>query len=154
MGADASVECGYVLLAPRALPAQVHSLTMYCLPGVLLAVQVHNLTVRAKGKLLLENTTLTIAAGRRYGLVGPNGKQPTRFELCCWICLSPVNIQLGSICPLEPAYHSCGFRNLKCCFFCRRCRQGQVNAAAADCAAAGACAGESGRAAGRAGGKS
>jgi ATP-binding cassette subfamily F protein 1 len=35
---------------------------------------VHNLTIRAKGKVLLENTTLTIAAGRRYGLVGPNGK--------------------------------------------------------------------------------
>ena len=34
----------------------------------------HNLTIRAKGKILLENTTLTIAAGRRYGLVGPNGK--------------------------------------------------------------------------------
>jgi ATP-binding cassette subfamily F protein 1 len=37
-------------------------------------VKVHNLTVRAKGKLLLENTSLTIAAGRRYGLVGPNGR--------------------------------------------------------------------------------
>lgn len=34
----------------------------------------HNLTIRAKGKVLLENTTLTVAAGRRYGLVGPNGK--------------------------------------------------------------------------------
>ena len=30
------------------------------------------LTVRAKGKLLLENAALTVAAGRRYGLVGPN----------------------------------------------------------------------------------
>ena len=36
--------------------------------------KVHNMTIRAKGKVLLENTTLTIAAGRRYGLVGPNGK--------------------------------------------------------------------------------
>lgn len=33
----------------------------------------HNLTIRAKGKVLLEGTTLTITAGRRYGLVGPNG---------------------------------------------------------------------------------
>jgi ATP-binding cassette subfamily F protein 1 len=32
------------------------------------------LTIRAKGKVLLENTSLTIAAGRRYGLAGPNGK--------------------------------------------------------------------------------
>ena len=32
------------------------------------------MTIRAKGKILLENTTLTVAAGRRYGLVGPNGK--------------------------------------------------------------------------------
>eukprot|EP00878_Enallax_costatus_P012163 GHUV01012701.1.p1 GENE.GHUV01012701.1~~GHUV01012701.1.p1 ORF type:complete len:619 (+),score=239.98 GHUV01012701.1:878-2734(+) len=37
-------------------------------------VKVHNLTIRAKGKVLLENTSLTIAAGRRYGLAGPNGK--------------------------------------------------------------------------------
>lgn len=39
-----------------------------------IAAQVHNMTIRAKGKLLLENTTVTVAAGRRYGLVGPNGK--------------------------------------------------------------------------------
>ena len=32
------------------------------------------MTIRAKGKILLENTTLTVAAARRYGLVGPNGK--------------------------------------------------------------------------------
>lgn len=37
-------------------------------------IKVHNLTIRAKGKVLLEHTTLTVAAGRRYGLVGPNGK--------------------------------------------------------------------------------
>jgi ATP-binding cassette subfamily F protein 1 len=36
-------------------------------------VQAQNLTIRAKGKVLLENTSLTIAAGRRYGLAGPNG---------------------------------------------------------------------------------
>ncbi|GBF96295.1 ABC transporter F family member [Raphidocelis subcapitata] len=37
-------------------------------------IKVHSLTIRAKGKLLLENTSLTITAGRRYGLVGPNGR--------------------------------------------------------------------------------
>ena len=37
-------------------------------------LKVHSLTIRAKGKLLLENTHLSITAGRRYGLVGPNGK--------------------------------------------------------------------------------
>ncbi|KXZ55387.1 hypothetical protein GPECTOR_3g513 [Gonium pectorale] len=37
-------------------------------------VKVQNLTVRAKGKLLMENAAVTIAAGRRYGLVGPNGR--------------------------------------------------------------------------------
>lgn len=44
--------------------------------GVLSAtdIKVHNMTIRAKGKVLLESTTLTVAAGRRYGLVGPNGK--------------------------------------------------------------------------------
>ena len=29
--------------------------------------------MRVKGKVLLENTNVTIAAGRRYGLAGPNG---------------------------------------------------------------------------------
>ena len=38
------------------------------------ALQVHNMTIRAKGKMLLENAHLSITAGRRYGLVGPNGK--------------------------------------------------------------------------------
>ncbi len=32
------------------------------------------MTIRAKGKALLESTMLTITQGRRYGLVGPNGK--------------------------------------------------------------------------------
>lgn len=36
-------------------------------------VVVHKLTVRVKGKVLLEDTSLSISAGRRYGLVGPNG---------------------------------------------------------------------------------
>ena len=40
-------------------------------------VKVNNLTVRAKGKPLLENTALTIVAGRRYGLAGPNGRGKT-----------------------------------------------------------------------------
>jgi ATP-binding cassette, subfamily F, member 1 len=35
---------------------------------------VHNMTIRAKGKILLEHADVQIAAGRRYGLVGPNGK--------------------------------------------------------------------------------
>ena len=39
----------------------------------MLPLQVHNLTIRAKGKVLLESTMLTVTAGRRYGLVGPNG---------------------------------------------------------------------------------
>ena len=37
-------------------------------------VKVHSLTLRAKGKMLLDKTDVTIVAGRRYGLVGPNGK--------------------------------------------------------------------------------
>ena len=36
-------------------------------------LQVQNLTMRAKGKILLENTLLAITGGRRYGLIGPNG---------------------------------------------------------------------------------
>ena len=47
------------------------------------SLQVHNISVRAKGKLLLENTTLTIAAGRRYGLVGPNGEDCRAWLACC-----------------------------------------------------------------------
>jgi len=37
-------------------------------------IKVQNLTIRAKGKVLLDRTSLTITAGRRYGLAGPNGK--------------------------------------------------------------------------------
>lgn len=37
-------------------------------------IKVQNLTIRAKGKILLDRTSLTVAAGRRYGLAGPNGK--------------------------------------------------------------------------------
>jgi ATP-binding cassette subfamily F protein 1 len=37
-------------------------------------IKVHNLTIRAKGKILLEGASLAVTAGRRYGLVGPNGK--------------------------------------------------------------------------------
>lgn len=37
-------------------------------------VKCHNLTVRAKGNVLLENAAFTISADRRYGLVGPNGQ--------------------------------------------------------------------------------
>ena len=37
-------------------------------------IKVQNLTIRAKGKVLLDSTTLTVTAGRRYGLAGPNGK--------------------------------------------------------------------------------
>ena len=37
-------------------------------------IKVQNLTIRAKGKVLLDRTTLTVTSGRRYGLAGPNGK--------------------------------------------------------------------------------
>ena len=37
-------------------------------------IKVQNLTIRAKGKVLLDRTTLNVTAGRRYGLAGPNGK--------------------------------------------------------------------------------
>lgn len=37
-------------------------------------VRVEKLTMRAKGKILLDNASLSIVNGRRYGLVGPNGK--------------------------------------------------------------------------------
>lgn len=36
-------------------------------------IKVDNFSVSARGKTLLENTSVTIVAGRRYGLVGPNG---------------------------------------------------------------------------------
>ena len=40
-------------------------------------IRVDKLTVRAKGKVLLDNANLVIANKRRYGLVGPNGKGKT-----------------------------------------------------------------------------
>uniref|UniRef100_A0A5S6R4D1 ATP-binding cassette sub-family F member 1 n=1 Tax=Trichuris muris TaxID=70415 RepID=A0A5S6R4D1_TRIMR len=40
-------------------------------------IKVENFTISAQGKDLLVNACLTIAAGRRYGLVGPNGMGKT-----------------------------------------------------------------------------
>jgi hypothetical protein len=54
-------------------------------------LQAHNLTIRAKGKVLLENTSLTIAAGRRYGLAGPNGM----VSGCCLGVLGGVGVDEG-----------------------------------------------------------
>lgn len=58
---------GLLLHTPRAATKHAHQDSS-------LVLQVHSLSVRAKGKLLLENTQLSVTAGRRYGLVGPNGK--------------------------------------------------------------------------------
>jgi ATPase subunit of ABC transporter with duplicated ATPase domains len=60
-------DVGYQLVVWESYP----DLLLLC---VAVSWQVQNLTIRAKGKVLLENTSLTIAAGRRYGLAGPNGK--------------------------------------------------------------------------------
>jgi ABC-type molybdenum transport system ATPase subunit/photorepair protein PhrA len=60
------LSCALGHLQHIVIPAFQWSDNLHCM-------QVHNLTVRAKGKLLLENTSFTIAAGRRYGLAGPNG---------------------------------------------------------------------------------
>jgi len=40
-------------------------------------IKVSDMTLRVAGKVLLENTQLTIAFGRRYALIGPNGKGKT-----------------------------------------------------------------------------
>ncbi|GBG86757.1 hypothetical protein CBR_g42041 [Chara braunii] len=40
-------------------------------------IKVENFSVSARGKELLRNASLTIVHGRRYGLVGPNGKGKT-----------------------------------------------------------------------------
>ena len=36
-------------------------------------IKVEGFSISAKGKALFENANLYITAGRRYGLVGPNG---------------------------------------------------------------------------------
>lgn len=48
-------------------------------------IKVDSFSVSARGKTLLENTSVTIVAGRRYGLVGPNGKgKSTLLKLIGW----------------------------------------------------------------------
>ena len=48
-------------------------------------VKVDSFSVSARGKVLLENTSFTLVAGRRYGLVGPNGKgKSTLLKLLAW----------------------------------------------------------------------
>lgn len=65
---------------------------------MLAGLQAHNLTIRAKGKVLLENTSLTIAAGRRYGLAGPNGMVRTADDLLPLVQFSRC---LGHACTVE-----------------------------------------------------
>ena len=62
------------------------------------------MTIRAKGKILLENAHLSITAGRRYGLVGPNGKGKStllrmlaRRQIPVPILLSPIPSSNGTI---------------------------------------------------------
>ncbi len=45
-------------------------------------IKIDGLSVSARGKTLLENTSFTIVAGRRYGLVGPNGASDGPNSLC------------------------------------------------------------------------
>eukprot|EP00891_Asterochloris_glomerata_P000401 jgi/Astpho2/401/Aster-03451 len=67
---DATVSATDIKVTPLSwLSSDQQHYTFACL-----CLQVHNMSVRAKGKLLLESTLLQVTAGRRYGLVGPNGK--------------------------------------------------------------------------------
>ncbi|XP_008793658.3 ABC transporter F family member 4-like [Phoenix dactylifera] len=48
-------------------------------------ISIENFTVSAAGKDLLKNATLKISHGKRYGLVGPNGKgKSTLLKLLAW----------------------------------------------------------------------
>lgn len=48
-------------------------------------IKVENFSVSARGKELLNNTSITIVHGRRYGLVGPNGTgKSTLLKLLAW----------------------------------------------------------------------
>jgi ATP-binding cassette subfamily F protein 1 len=48
-------------------------------------IKIDSFSVSARGKELLKNTPLTIVHGRRYGLVGPNGKgKSTLLKLLAW----------------------------------------------------------------------
>lgn len=48
-------------------------------------IKIDSFSVSARGKELLKNTSLTIVHGRRYGLVGPNGKgKSTLLKLLAW----------------------------------------------------------------------
>ncbi|XP_042470379.1 ABC transporter F family member 4-like [Zingiber officinale] len=48
-------------------------------------ITIENFSVSARGKELLKNTTVKIAHGKRYGLIGPNGKgKSTLLKLLAW----------------------------------------------------------------------
>nr|GEZ07079.1 ABC transporter F family member 4-like [Tanacetum cinerariifolium] len=48
-------------------------------------ITVENFSVSARGKELLKNTSVKISHGKRYGLVGPNGKgKSTLLKLLAW----------------------------------------------------------------------
>ncbi|KAF9675117.1 hypothetical protein SADUNF_Sadunf10G0198000 [Salix dunnii] len=59
-------------------------------------ITIDNFSVSARGKELLKNTSVKIAHGRRYGLVGPNGMgKSTVLKLLAWRkILVPKNIDV------------------------------------------------------------
>ncbi len=47
-------------------------------------VNIPNFSISAAGKILFKDASLTLGHGRRYGLVGPNGRGKVRtVEACC-----------------------------------------------------------------------
>lgn len=50
-----------------------------------LDINIPNFSISAAGKILFKDAALTIAHGRRYGLVGPNGRVRTS-PASAWVC--------------------------------------------------------------------
>ena len=128
--------------------------------------QVHRMTIRAKGKMLLENTDVTITAGRRYGLVGPNGMGKStllrliaRRQVRSDAPAPERSVPCNARCPTSAA--SCrGATPADASQHCQLCaqwrlailRHGATAAELRQATRAGACAGGAGCAAGGAGG--
>ena len=53
-----------------------------------LDINIPNFSISAAGKILFKDAALTISHGRRYGLVGPNGRVRCLFDSCFVACFT------------------------------------------------------------------